>query len=74
MDGVVKDVPDPNNVPPVAAEYQFRVPAVAVAPKVAVPVLQKLPGVVLVTEGVFVTVATTAVLVGVVQPLEVAST
>jgi hypothetical protein len=37
MEGVVKDVPVPNEVPPDGAAYQFRVPPLAVAPRVRVP-------------------------------------
>ena len=70
----MKDIPVPRLVPPVAAAYQFIVPAEAVAPRVTVPVPQLLPGVVPVIEGTVFTVAITAVLVAVVQPLFVAST
>jgi hypothetical protein len=38
MLGVVKLVPVPNELPPVAAAYQLMVPALAVAPSVTVPV------------------------------------
>jgi hypothetical protein len=41
MLGVVNDVPVPKLVPPVAAAYQLMVPALAVAPKVTVPVPQR---------------------------------
>jgi hypothetical protein len=37
-DGVVKDVPDPRDDPPVAAAYQLIAPAEEVAPNVTVPV------------------------------------
>ena len=74
MLGVVNEVPVPSDVPPVAAAYQFKVPALAVAPKVTVPVPQRLAGVVAVTVGMAFTVAMTAVLVAVVQPVLVAST
>ena len=74
MDGVVKLVPVPKLVPPVGAEYQFIVPAEAVAPNVTVPVPQRLPGVVPVIVGIAFTVAVTAVLDGVVHPFAVAST
>ncbi len=74
MLGVVNEVPVASDVPPVAAAYQFKVPALAVAPKVAVPVPHIAAGVVAVTVGVVFTVATTAVLVAVVQPVLVAST
>ena len=72
--GVINVVPEPNDVPPVIAEYQFNVPALAVAPKVTVPVPQTEPGVVPDTVGIALTVATTALLVAVVQPFAVAST
>ena len=74
MLGVVNEVPVPSDVPPVAAAYQFKVPALAVAPKVTGPVPQRLAGVVAVTVGMAFTVAMTAVLVAVVQPVLVAST
>ena len=70
----MKDIPVPRLVPPVAAAYQFIVPAEAVAPRVTVPVPQLLPGVVPVIAGSVFTVATTAVLAAVVQPPLVAST
>ncbi len=72
--GVINDVPVLNDVPPVKAAYQFNVPALAVAPKVTVPVPQTEPGVVPETDGTALTVATTALLAAVVQPLAVAST
>ena len=72
--GVVNDVPLPKLVPPVAALYQFNVPALAVAPKVTVPLPQTEPGVVPDTVGKAFTVAITDVLFAVVQPLAVAST
>ncbi len=72
--GVINEVPEPNEVPPVKAAYQFNVPALAVAPKVTVPVPQTEPGVVPLTVGTALTVATTALLVAVLQPLAVAST
>ena len=71
MDGVVKEVPVPNEEPPVDAAYQLIVPADAVAPNVTVPASQRDPGVVPVMA---VTVAVTAVLEAVVQPFAVAST
>ncbi len=74
MLGVVNEVPVASDVPPVAAAYQFKVPALAVAPMVTVPVPQRLAGVVAVTVGIAFTVAMTAVLVAVVQPVLVAST
>ncbi len=74
MLGVVNEVPVPSDVPPVAAAYQFKVPALAVAPKVTVPVPHIDAGVVAVTVGIEFTVAMTAVLVAVVQPVLIAST
>ena len=71
--GVINEVPEPNEVPPVKAAYQFNVPALAVAPNVTVPVPQTEPGVVPETVGTALTVATTALLVAVEQPLAVAS-
>ena len=72
--GVVNEVPLPKLVPPVTALYQFNVPALAVAPKVTVPVEHLAAGVVPDTVGKTLTVAITALLVAVVQPLAVAST
>ena len=74
IDGVVKDVPVPRLVPPTAAAYQFIVPMEDVAPRVTVPELQTLAGVVPVIVGTVLTVATTALLVAEVQPPFVAST
>ena len=74
MLGVLNVVPVPRLDPPVAAAYQLIVPADAVAPRVTDPVPQLLPGVVPVIEGTVFTVATTADLMAVVQPLFVAST
>jgi hypothetical protein len=56
MLGVVKLVPVPRNVPPVAAAYQFIVPALAVAPRMTVPVPHLDPGVVPVMVGIAFTV------------------
>jgi hypothetical protein len=72
--GVVKLVPVPNELPPVAAAYQLTVPADAVAPKTTLPVPQVEPGVVPVIVGIAFRVAVTTVLEAVVQPLFVAST
>ncbi len=72
--GVINVVPEPNDEPPVIAEYQFNVPALAVAPIVTVPVPHLAAGVVPLIVGTTLTVATTALLVAVVQPLAVAST
>ena len=74
MLGVVNDVPDPKLDPPVAAAYQLIDPALAVAPKDTVPVSHLDAGVIAVIVGDSFTVAVTAVLVPVVQPLLVAST
>ncbi len=68
-----KLVPVPKLEPPVAAAYQLMVPADAVAPNVTVPVPHVLLGVVPVMIGTEFTVAITAVLDPVVQPLFVAS-
>ena len=73
MLGVVNDVPVPKLAPPDEAAYQFKVPALAVAPSTTVPASQRLPGVVEVIVGVMFTVATTAVRAEV-QPALVAST
>jgi hypothetical protein len=60
IEGVVKLVPVANEEPPVEAAYQFKIPALAVAPKATVPASQRLPGVVVLTVGVVFTVAMTA--------------
>ena len=75
MLGVVNDAPVANDVPPVNAEYQLIVPALAVAPNTTVPVPHIAAGVLAVMVGAdpAVTVATTAVLPDT-QPLFVAST
>ena len=70
----MKEVPVPNDSPPLDAAYQLIVPADAVAPRATVPELQITPGVVPVIVGMAVTVAVTEVLDAVVQPLSVAST
>ena len=72
--GVINVVPEPNDEPPVIAAYQFNVPALTLAPNVTVPVPHTEPGVVPLTVGIALTVATTALLLAVVQPLAVAST
>ena len=51
MLGVVKLIPVPKLAPPVAAAYQFMVPALATAPKVTVPVPHLDAGVELVIVG-----------------------
>ena len=43
--GVVKLTPVPNAVPPVLTSYQLSVPTLATAPKLTVPVPQRLFGV-----------------------------
>ena len=73
MLGVVNEVPVPKLAPPDEVAYQFKDPALAVAPSTTVPTSHRLPGVVEVTEGVIFMVATTAVLAEV-QPVFVAST
>ena len=74
MPGVVNELPVPRLAPPVELAYQLIVPAEAAAPRVTMPVPQMLAGVVPVIVGIVLTVATTAVLDAVVQPLLVAST
>ena len=74
MLGVVKLVPVPKLTPPVVAEYQFIVPALAVAPSVTVPEPHIEAGVIPVIVGIVLIVATTAVLGVLVQPLFVTST
>ena len=54
--GVVKLVPVPNDVPPVAALYQLIVPVLAAAVKFTVPVPQRLAGVLDVMVGIAFTV------------------
>ena len=71
---MVKLVPVPKLVPPVAVEYQFIVPADAVAPKTTVPVPHLLPGVVVFIVGAVLMVAVIPVLSDVVHPFNVAST
>lgn len=51
IDGVLKLVPVPKELPPEEAAYQFMVPIDAVAPKFTLPVPQLLPGVVPETVG-----------------------
>ena len=70
----MKLVPVPSELPPVEAAYQLIVPALAAAPKVTVPVPQRLAPVVDEIVGIAFTVATTAVLLAVVHPFAVAST
>jgi hypothetical protein len=68
--GVTNDVPVPKTLPPEATSYQLMVPDDAVAPKVRLPVSQRLAGVVPVIAGVVFTVATTATLAETQLPLE----
>ena len=72
--GVVNEFPLPNEVQPEATLYQLITPALAVAPKVTVPVEHLAAGVVPAILGIAFTVAVTAVLVAVVHPIAVAST
>ena len=60
MEGVTKEVPVPSEAPPEEAAYQSSVPAEAVAERFTVPVPQIAPGVVEVTAGMVLIVATTA--------------
>ena len=61
MLGVVNDAPVAIDVPPVNAEYQLIVPALAVAPNATVPVPQRLAGVLAVMVGIVFTITATAV-------------
>jgi hypothetical protein len=72
-DGVVNDVPVPNELPPTASSYQESIPPDVEAPKLTVPFPDRAP-LVTVTTGIAVIVAITAVLLAVVHPLSVAST
>ena len=72
--GVVKLAPVPKLVPPIKVEYQFIVPALAVAPNVKVPGPQLNSGVVDVIVGIGRIVATTACRGEEVHPLFVAAT
>ena len=54
--GVRKLVPVRSDVPPVAAEYQLIIPALAVAPRVTCPGPHLSPGIVLVISGMALTV------------------
>ena len=69
---MVNDVPVANDVPPVNAEYQLIVPALAVAPNATVPVPQRLAGVLAVMVGIVFTVITEAALVAVGVEIQVA--
>jgi hypothetical protein len=66
----VNEVPVPKLEPPELAEYQFNVPALAVAPSITVPVPKRLPGVVPVIVGVVFT-ETTVVPTALVHPFVV---
>jgi hypothetical protein len=66
--GVMKFIPVPNITPPVAAECQVTTPADDVAPKVACPLPQTLPGVVPVIVGIGMTVTVITVLEGLEHP------
>ena len=68
IEGVVKLLPVPITVPPVAVLYQLSVPELAVAPRVTVPESQTCDGIVDVILGVRFTVAKTAVRVDVQVP------
>ena len=61
MLGVVNDAPVANDVPPVKAEYQLIVPALAVAPNTAVPAPHIAAGVLAVMVGMAFTITATAV-------------
>ena len=72
IDGVVKLVPVPREVPPDETLYQLIVPLEAVAPKVTVPESQREAGAVAVIVGTSLSVTNTGVL-GEVHPLSVVS-
>ena len=74
MEGVVKDVPVPNEVPPVKVAYQLTVPADTVAPRTTVPGPQCPPETKPLMLGIGLTVAVIAVLEAVVHSSDVAST
>ena len=69
----MKVVPVPNEEPPEAAAYQFKVPALADAPSTTVPESHREAGVVELTLGVVFTVAITEPLAEV-HPVLLAST
>ena len=73
MLGVLKEAPVPSDDPPVAAVYQFKVPALAAALSVTMPASHREAGVVELTLGVVLIVAVTEFLAEV-QPVFVAST
>jgi hypothetical protein len=72
--GVVNDVPVPWLVPPEETVYQFRVPTLAVAPKLTGPASQREAGIVEAILGVAIIVAVTAVLGVLSQELEFTAT
>ena len=59
MMGVVKELPVPRAVPPVALAYQFTVPEAAVAARLTVPMPQRLPGVVEESDGLLTVIVST---------------
>ena len=69
MEGVMKLVPLPRALPPLATSNQLIVPALAVAPKVTVPAPHRPEGEVAVIVGDTLAVAKTAVLADVQVPL-----
>lgn len=69
--GVGNDNPEPMAVPPVAALYQFIVPALGVADKVTDPSLHLIPGVTDDTVGIVFMVTVIGVLTVVAHPLAV---
>ena len=73
IEGVVNDVPAPNEAPPVEAAYQLSVPLEAVAPRLKAPLPQRLAGVVPLTDGMLLTLAKTDVRAAEVQPVLLAS-
>jgi hypothetical protein len=60
--GVVKLLPDPSELPPLDAAYQFTVPPVALADKLTVPLPHTAPSVTPVTSGKSLTVTLTVLL------------
>lgn len=67
IEGVLNEVPDPMAVPPVAELYQYKLPALAVAPKVTVPASQREPGTTETMAGELLIVAVTDTLLFMVQ-------
>ncbi len=74
IEGVVKEVPVLNKVPPVEASYQFNTPALADAERITVPGPQRNPGVVLLIVRTLLIVASTELRVDDMQLLSLAST